>query len=79
MPSTLGTYFWPNVFAFGAGLLGVICAALGRAYRSLREHLDRTAYRFAGITLAITMPIVRPSAVWLWRSTDLLKFRSGSQ
>lgn len=76
MPSTLGTYFGPNVFAFGAGLLGVICAALGRAYRSLREHLDRTAYRFAGITLAITMPIVRPSAVWLCGPQIYPEFRS---
>jgi uncharacterized membrane protein YccC len=63
----LATYFGPNVLAFGAGLflLGPICAALGRAYRPLQEHLDRTAYRFAGITLAITMLIVRPRAAWV--------------
>jgi uncharacterized membrane protein YccC len=63
----LATYFGPNVLAFGAGLflLGPICAALGRSYRPLQEHLDRTAYRFAGITLAITMLIVRPRAAWV--------------
>jgi uncharacterized membrane protein YccC len=67
MGALLATYFGPNVIAFGAGLflLGVICAAGGRAYRPLEEHLDRTAYRFAGITLAITMLIVRPSAAWV--------------
>jgi uncharacterized membrane protein YccC len=67
MGALLATYFGPNVLAFGAGLflLGVICAALGQAYRPLHEHLDRTAYRFAGITLAITMLIVRPNAVWI--------------
>ena len=43
----------------------MICAALGRAYRPLLEHIDRTAYRFAGITLAITMLIVRPDPVWI--------------
>ena len=63
----LGSFFGQNLLAFGAGLflLGVICAALGRAYRSLQEHLDRTAYRFAGITLAITMLIARPTALWI--------------
>jgi len=67
MGALLATYFGPNVLAFGAGLflLGVICAALGRVYRHLQEHLDRTAYRFAGITLAITMLVVRPDAAWI--------------
>jgi uncharacterized membrane protein YgaE (UPF0421/DUF939 family) len=67
MGALLATYFGPNLLAFGAGLflLGVICAALGRAYGPLQEHLDRTAYRFAGITLAITMLIVRPRAPWV--------------
>jgi len=67
MGALLAMYFGTNVLAFGAGLflLGVICAALGSAYRPLQEHLDRTAYRFAGITLAITMLIVRPRAVWV--------------
>jgi uncharacterized membrane protein YccC len=67
MGALLATYFGPNVLAFGAGLflLGVICAVLARAYRPLQEHLDRTAYRFAGITLAITMLVVRPSAAWI--------------
>ena len=67
MGALLATYFGPNLLAFGAGLflLGVICAALGRAYGPLQEHLDRTAYRFAGITLATTMLIVRPRPPWV--------------
>jgi uncharacterized membrane protein YccC len=42
------TYFGLNAGIFGMGIfiLGIICAVL---------RLDRVAYRFAGITLAITM------------------------
>jgi uncharacterized membrane protein YccC len=51
------TYFGSNaaVFALGVFLLGIICAAWG---------LDRAAYRFSGITLAITMLIVRGDPAW---------------
>jgi uncharacterized membrane protein YgaE (UPF0421/DUF939 family) len=54
----LVTYFGPSVIAFGAGvfLLGLICATL---------HLDRAAYRFAGITLAIIMLVVRDKPAWV--------------
>lgn len=50
-------YFGPSWIAFGAGLflMGLLCAIL---------HLDRTAYRFAGITLAIVMLVVRTRAPW---------------
>lgn len=46
--AALATYFGPSAIAFGAGILGLglICAIL---------HLDRAAYRFAGITLALIM------------------------
>jgi uncharacterized membrane protein YccC len=46
--AALATYFKTSVIAFGAGILGLglICAIL---------HLDRAAYRFAGITLAVIM------------------------
>ncbi|MGO9241709.1 MAG: FUSC family protein [Bryobacteraceae bacterium] len=52
------TYFGSNLAAFSAGilLLGLICAAL---------HIDRGAYRFAGITLAIVMLIIRAQAPWV--------------
>lgn len=48
----LATYLWPGVIAFGAGIFGIglVCATL---------HLDRAAYRFAGITLAVVMLAVR--------------------
>src|SRR6202022_5203939 len=54
----LVTYFGPSVIAFGAGVfvLGLICATL---------HLDRAAYRFAGITLAIIMLVVRDKPAWV--------------
>jgi len=49
-------YVPPGALAFGALILamGVISAAL---------HLDRTAYRFASITLAIVMLVVRTKPV----------------
>lgn len=50
----LATYFAPRVVTFAAAvfLLGVICALLRQ---------DQTAYRFAGITLAIVMLVERTS------------------
>jgi len=54
----LATYFGENVFIFALGVfaLGIICAAL---------RLDKPAYRFAGITLAITMLIAHLKAAWI--------------
>jgi len=51
-------WFGASVIAFGAGifLMGLICAGL---------HLDRAAYRFAGITLAIVMLVVRTQMAWV--------------
>jgi uncharacterized membrane protein YccC len=53
----LATYFKPNVFLFGVGvfLLGVICGAL---------RIDRPAYRYAGITLAVVLLIPRSQSPW---------------
>jgi uncharacterized membrane protein YgaE (UPF0421/DUF939 family) len=52
------TYFGSNsaMFAFGIFLMGILCAAL---------RLDKAAYRFAGITLAIIMLTARPAAAWI--------------
>lgn len=50
---------WPaNAVAFGLGILvmGLIVTALG---------VDRNAYRYAGITLAIVMLVMRPSNPWI--------------
>jgi uncharacterized membrane protein YccC len=54
----LATYFGPSAIIFGAGVfaLGLICAVL---------NLDRPAYRFAGITLAIILLITRASDPWV--------------
>jgi uncharacterized membrane protein YgaE (UPF0421/DUF939 family) len=49
--------FGPNMLVFGISvfLLGLVCAVL---------HVDRSAYRFGGITLAIVLLIPRPAAAW---------------
>jgi uncharacterized membrane protein YccC len=54
----LATYAGPNVAVFGAGLfvLGVLCAIL---------HVERPAYRYAGITLVIVMLIARTQTAWI--------------
>ncbi len=52
------TYAGSNMAVFGAGILlcGVICAFL---------HLERNAYRYAGITLAIIMFSVHAQPAWV--------------
>jgi uncharacterized membrane protein YccC len=54
----LATYFGENIFIFAVGVfaLGILCSAL---------NLERAAYRFAGITLAITMLVAHPKAAWI--------------
>jgi uncharacterized membrane protein YccC len=52
------TYFGSNtaIFAIGIFLMGIVCAAL---------RLDRAAYRFAGVTLAIVMLIAHSGPDWM--------------
>jgi uncharacterized membrane protein YgaE (UPF0421/DUF939 family) len=54
----LATYTGKNVIAFGMGplILGVICAGL---------RIERNAYRYAGITLAIVMLVARTEPAWI--------------
>jgi uncharacterized membrane protein YccC len=54
----LTTYVGSNVAAFGAGvfILGVICALM---------HVERNAYRYAGITLAIVMLVAHTQPAWI--------------
>lgn len=54
----LASYFPPNVLIFAVGVFvaGVICTALG---------LERNAYRYAGITVAIVMLVVRNEPAWV--------------
>jgi uncharacterized membrane protein YccC len=58
MGALLGGYFGANVAIFGAGvfILGVICAWL---------HIERNAYRYAGITLAIVTLIAHTQPTWI--------------
>jgi uncharacterized membrane protein YccC len=63
----LATWFGSNVLAFGAGifLLGIICALLGLFHKRLTEYLDRSAYRFGGVAVAIVMLVVRNNPAWI--------------
>jgi uncharacterized membrane protein YgaE (UPF0421/DUF939 family) len=53
----VGTYFPGNVLAFGAAVLaiGILCAAF---------RVERGAYRYATITLAIVMLVPRSNREW---------------
>jgi uncharacterized membrane protein YgaE (UPF0421/DUF939 family) len=54
----VASYFWPHVLIFGATvlILGSLCAV---------PQLDRSAYRFGGVTLAIVMLVPRTDPAWL--------------
>jgi uncharacterized membrane protein YgaE (UPF0421/DUF939 family) len=54
----LGTYFQGNFMVFGIGVLaiGILCAGF---------RVERSAYRYASITLAIVMLISRPTSEWV--------------
>jgi uncharacterized membrane protein YccC len=54
----LAAHFGSSTIAFGAGIFGtgLICAVL---------RLERAAYRFAGITLAIVMLVARAQRAWV--------------
>ncbi|MFZ3210118.1 MAG: FUSC family protein [Terriglobales bacterium] len=51
------TYFAGSVWAFGVAvlLIGIVCAVL---------RVERSAYRYAGITLAIVMLVPRSASAW---------------
>jgi len=63
----IGYCFKPNIWIFGAGVfvLGLICAILCRVNKSLKDALDSSAYRYASITLAITILIPRSNPPWI--------------
>ena len=56
--ASLATYFGANaaMFAVGIFVMGIVCAAL---------RLDRVAYRFAGVTLAIVMLVAYSNSAWI--------------
>jgi uncharacterized membrane protein YccC len=58
MGALVATYFGASVAIFGAGIfvLGVFCAWL---------KIERNAYRYAGITLAIVMLVARTQPAWI--------------
>lgn len=58
MGTLLATYYSGSVIFFTAGVfvLGLVCALL---------RLDRAAYRFAGITLAIVMLVAHIGPAWI--------------
>jgi len=65
----LATYFRTNVLAFGAGifLAGLLCALIGRTNRigGFATRLDKTAYRYASIAIAVVMLVVRSQPAWV--------------
>lgn len=65
----LGTYFSSNLVVFGAGVF-----ALGLIAAILRV---RVAYRFAGVTLAITMLIPRDRPAWAVAEHRLIEVSVG--
>ena len=54
----VGVYFASNILVFGLLVfaIGLLCAAF---------RVERAAYRYAGITLAIVMLVPRPEARWM--------------
>ena len=54
----VASYFTGNLLAFAAAVfvLGLLCAQF---------RMERTAYRYAGVTLAIIVLIPRPHAAWI--------------
>jgi len=54
----VATYFEPRVLVFGVCVffMGLLCAL---------AHLDRVAYRFGGVTLAIVLLIPRAGPGWI--------------
>jgi uncharacterized membrane protein YccC len=58
MGALLTTCVGSSMIAFGTGVfaLGMICAFL---------HIERSAYRYAGITLAIVMLVARTQPAWI--------------
>jgi uncharacterized membrane protein YgaE (UPF0421/DUF939 family) len=57
--SLVATYFRPDVLVFGATvfILGLLCAI---------PQLDRSAYRFGGVTLAIVILVPKVDPAWLF-------------
>jgi uncharacterized membrane protein YccC len=66
----LGTYLGSSMLAFAIGTfgLGLVCAAL---------RLDRAAYRFAGITLAIVLLVSRDNSAWVIAAHRFLEVSLG--
>lgn len=58
LSALVATYFEPRVLVFGACvfLMGFLCVL---------AHLDRSAYRFGGVTLAIVLLIPKAAPVWM--------------
>jgi len=58
LSALVATYFEPRVLVFGACVffMGFLCVL---------AHLDRSAYRFGGVTLAIVLLIPRAAPAWI--------------
>jgi len=65
--AVLANYFGSNVLAFGVGifLVGLVCIFIGSRIARLRDQLDRTAFRYASIALAVVMLVQRSQPAWI--------------
>jgi uncharacterized membrane protein YccC len=65
--AVVSTLLRPTVPAFAIGLfaVGVTCELIARFKPSVSQYIDRSAYRFGGITLAVVMLMPRRESVWL--------------
>lgn len=56
--AAVAAFFPGSIWAFGIAVfvIGVLCALL---------HIERGAYRYASVTLAIVMLVTRSTSVWL--------------
>jgi len=70
MGALVGAYLGPEVIVFGAAIfvMGLMCEAL---------CLDRSAYRFAGITLTIVTLVPRTRPAWVVASHRFIEVTVG--
>ena len=66
LAALLYIWFGPTTLVFGLGLVvgGLACIAVGHFFNKLSGFVDRTAYRYVGITLAVILLIPHTLGIW---------------
>lgn len=52
------------IFGLGVLVAGLACMAIGRVASKFSDYVDRTAYRYAGVALAIVLLIPHSFGIW---------------